>query len=157
MAKGSLFRNFMAAHLLRAVGVHPLNRNGLDIEALRWNLQLLSRDQCVVLFPEGTRSPTGGMKRGHPGVAFLATKTQAPILPVAITGTENIPSYWRMPLPLCRMKVRIGEPFSLPVIEGTLRRPVLQHLTDMIMQRIASLLPDEYRGYYATREGTDTG
>ena len=117
----------------------------MGVEAIRWNLQLLKRDETIVLFPEGTRSHGEGMKRAHPGVAYLAARSQAPILPVAITGTEKIRGYWQMPFPLCRVKVRIGQPFSLPVMEGKLSRPVLEHLADMIMQRIADILPEGYR------------
>ena len=51
--------------------------------------------------------------------------------------------------------MRIGDPFTLPVLEGKLSRPVLENLTDMIMYRIAALLPHEYRGYYATEEAAD--
>ena len=152
LAKRGLFSNRVVASLLTAVGVHPVNREGVDLEALRWNLELLRRDQPIVLFPEGARSRGGGMIRGKAGVAYMAVKSQAPILPVAITGTENIQSYWRFPLPFSRMNVRIGDPFTLPVIEGRLTRPVLEHLTDMIMYRVAALLPKEYRGYYATQE-----
>ena len=152
MGKRSLFANPVASSFLTAVGVHPLDRDSVGVEAIRWNLQLLKRDETIVLFPEGTRSHGEGMKRAHPGVAYLAARSQAPILPVAITGTEKIRGYWQMPFPLCRVKVRIGQPFSLPVIEGKLSRPVLEHLADMIMQRIADILPEGYRGAYGTAE-----
>ena len=151
-AKRNLFNNPVASALLTNVGVHPVDRGKVNIEALKWNLKLLNEDQTIVLFPEGTRSRDGEIKRGMPGVAYIATKSQAPILPVAISGAENIPGFWRIAFPLCRVKVRIGEPFTLPVMEGTLSRPVLQHLTDMIMHRVASLLPQQYRGYYAAEE-----
>ena len=157
LGKRSLFANWLVSHFLTAAGVHPLNRTGVDIKALRWVLDLLRRDEVPVLFPEGTRSRGGGMNRGNPGVAYVATKSQAPILPVAITGTENISGYLRIAAPLCRIRVIIGEPFSLPVIEGRLSRPVLEHLTDMIMYRIAALLPEEYKGYYVTPETVGTG
>ena len=152
IGKRSLFANPISSNFLTAVGVHPVDREGAGVEAIRWNLVLLKKDMPIVLFPEGTRSRGGGMGRGHPGVAYVASKSGAPLLPVAITGTENIPAYWRMPFPLCRLSVRIGEPFSLPVMEGKLSRPILQSLTDMIMYRIANLLPPEYRGYYTAQE-----
>ena len=155
MAKRTLFSNPVASSLLKKVGVHPVDRDGADLRALWWSLKALSRDEPIVLFPEGTRSRGGGMTRGHPGVAYLAIKSQAPILPVAITGTEAIEGYWRIAFPLCHIKVRIGEPFSLPVLEGRPSKPVLEHMADMIMYRIADLLPQEYRGYYA-RDGVES-
>ena len=156
LAKRGLFKNAVASSFLTSVGVHPVNREGADLDALRWNLRLLAHDQAIVLFPEGTRSLNGGMSRGLPGVAYIAVKSQAPILPVAITGTERINNYWRMPVPLCRLDVRLGDPFTLPSLEGKLSRPLLEHLTDMIMYRIAAMLPEDHRGYYAMREAEST-
>ncbi len=150
LAKRSLFANPVASNLLTSVGVYPINRDGLDMAALRWNLSLLSRDQAIVLFPEGTRSPDARMNRGMAGIAYVAAKSQAPILPVGITGSQNIQGFWRIAFPFCSINVTIGEPFSLPVIEGKISRPVLEHMTDMIMYRVANLLPPEYRGYYST-------
>ena len=152
LGKGSLFSNPISATFMRAVGVHPLNQDSLNLGALRWNLDLLSRDQALVLFPEGSRSRGQGMKIGKHGVAYLAAKSQAPILPVAITGTEHIHGYLRIPFPLCRINVTIGDPFTLPVVEGKLTKPLLQSLTDMIMRRVADLLPETYRGHYAAKE-----
>ena len=149
LGKRGLFANPLASAFLTAVGVHPVRREGVDVEALRWNLGLLARDQPIVLFPEGTRGRGDGMGRGLAGVAYIAAKSMAPILPVGITGTEHIKTYWRLPFPACHIKVNIGEPFTLPILEGKISRPVLEHMTDMIMYRIAALLPPEYRGYYA--------
>ena len=157
MGKRGLFANPLVSSFFTAVGVYPLNRNGVDIQALRWNLRLLKRDQPIVLFPEATRSRSGRMNRGNPGVAYIAARSQAPILPVAITGTENIPGFWRIAFPLCHIKVTIGDPFTLPILEGKLSRPLLEHMTDMIMYRVAALLPQEYRGYYATEKAGSKG
>lgn len=149
LGKRSLFSNPISSAFLTAVNVHPLNRDGQALEALRWNMGLLANDKPIALFPEGTRSFGEGMGKGHPGVAYLAIKSQAPILPVGITGTENVPGYLRLPFPFCRMTVTIGDPFTLPSVEGKITRAVLQNMTDMIMYRVASLLPPDYRGYYA--------
>ena len=151
-AKGSLFKNPLASAVFSNLGMHPVSRDKVDVGVLKWNLKLLKEDQAMVLFPEGTRSRNGTIKKGLPGVAYIAAKSQAPILPVGISGTENIPGFWRIAFPFCRVNIRIGEPFTLPVMEGTLSRPVLENLTDMIMQRVASLLPPQYRGYYAAEK-----
>jgi 1-acyl-sn-glycerol-3-phosphate acyltransferase len=149
MGKPGLFTNPIARAFLTRVGVHPMNQEGTaNIETLKWNLELLKQNKVVALFPEGTRSREPGMSKGKSGIAYLAIRSQAPILPVGITGTENITNGFQLFFPLCHLKVKIGEPFSLPVLEGRLSQPILENMTDMIMQRVAALLPPEYRGVY---------
>ena len=98
-----------------------------------------------MMFPEGTRSRTGRLGAGHPGTALIARRTGAPILPVAITGTENIrwPGVFVRPRSISHISVTIGEPFALePATANSdqLRRDVI-----VIMSRIEALLPDAYR------------
>ena len=155
LGKRELFANPIAAWLMRGVNVYPLDRAGAGVEALKLALELLGRDQAVVIFPEGHRSPDHAMQEGLSGAAYIALRSQAPILPVGITGTEKCPT-WRMLFPLCRFRVHIGQPFTLPVLEGRPSREVVNSLRDMMMQRIAAQLPEEYRGVYgvpASQEG----
>lgn len=149
VAKRGVFHDPIVAALLRACGAYPLDRDGRDIGALRWILRALEREQVVALFPEGTRSPHAMRPATTWGVAYVALKAQTTILPVGITGTERIPPIWRIPFPFCRIKVRIGQPFSLPPVEGKLNDAILGSLTEMIMLRVAALLPEEYRGVYS--------
>lgn len=148
-AKRGVFHDPIVAAILRACGVHPLDRDGRDTGALRWILRTLEREQVVALFPEGTRSPHAMRRAATWGVAYVALKAQATILPVGITGTERMPGMWRIPFPFCRIKVRVGEPFTLPSVEGKLNDAILDSLTEMIMLRVAALLPEEYRGVYS--------
>ena len=102
-------------------------------------------DGVIGMFPEGTRSRSGAMARARPGAALLAVRSNAPILPVAVTGTEKFrwrTILWERPV----IRVVIGAPFSLPVIEGTLGKEQRQALADIMMQRVADLLPEAYRG-----------
>ena len=154
MAKRGMFKGPVVAAFLRAYGAYPLDRDGQDVAALRWSLRLLKEEGTLVVFPEGTRSPEGLM-RGLPGVALLAVRSQAPILPVAITGTEHLRGLFRLACPTGKITVTIGDPFSLPPIDGKLERPQLESLTDLIMLRLASLLPEERRGVY--RAGAPQG
>ena len=149
MAKKELFTPILGP-FLRAYGAYPLERDQRDVEALLWARRLLERDGVVALFPEGHRNPYRGLQRCSPGVALLALKSQAPLLPVAITGTERLGPLWRVAFPTGRIRVRIGQPFTLPRIEGKVSRPLLDSLTDLIMSRVAALLPESYRGIYAS-------
>ncbi|MQF69094.1 1-acyl-sn-glycerol-3-phosphate acyltransferase [SAR202 cluster bacterium AD-804-J14_MRT_500m] len=150
LAKDDLFNNPMLNMFFKSIGAHPLSRSGPDVGAMRWASRMINKDHAVLLFPEGTRSITGTLRRGLPGSAYLALQTQAPILPVAITGTERIPGFWRVAFPMANIRVKIGRPFTLPQIDGRPSKAILQSLSDMIMMRIADLLPPDYRGYYAS-------
>ena len=132
---------------MRAFHVARFDRSAAGIDAVRVLMQNLERDRAVVIFPEGTRSPDHTMQKGMLGVVYLAMKAQAPILPVALTGTEKFP-LWRVPFPFRRMTASIGPPFTLPIIEGRPSKAVMSSLLDMVMGRIADQLPPEYRGYY---------
>ena len=153
MAKRQLFSNPLNAYFMRAVHVHPIDRDGRDLEALAWAQETLAADRALVLFPQGTRSP-GALTEASDGATYIALRSGAPILPVAITGTERIRGVAKIAFHFQRLRVVIGEPFTLPVVEGRLERAVLHSLTDQVMERIAALLPPEYRGVYA---GPKTG
>lgn len=147
LGKQELFGNPITRFVMKEFHVSPFDRSGSRVDALRAALRMLAQDKAVVVFPEGHRSPDHTMKEGMLGVAYLALKSQTPILPVGVTGTERF-SGWRMPVPLCRMSANIGQPFTLPLLEGRPSREVIRSMLDMIMNRIASLLPEGYRGYY---------
>jgi len=146
VAKRGLFRHPISAYFMRIFS-HPMDRSGQDAETLRWMLRMLEDEQTIGIFPEGTRSQ-GPMKKAGHGVAYVALKSQATILPVGIVGTQKAQNVWRIIFPFRRFKVIIGQPFSLPPIDGNVDTPVLESLTDLIMGRVAALLPKEYRGVY---------
>ena len=146
LGKKELFVPTPKAWLFSSLRVHPVDRT-FGVSALRTGLALLARDEAVVIFPEGQRSPEGRMIKGMAGAAYLAMKSQAPILPIGITGTEKF-HHRRMPFPLCRFRVNIGSPFTPPVLEGGQTRVAAEAVLEMIMQRIAFQLPEEYRGEY---------
>lgn len=147
IAKKELFHDPISSYVLEKLHVSPFDRSGVRADAVRILFRLLEQDKAVVVFPEGHRSPDHAMKEGFLGVIYLAMKSQAPILPVGVTGTEKIPG-WRMPIPFCRLRANIGQPFTLPVIEGRPTREVMKSMLDMVMNRIATLLPEGYRGHY---------
>ena len=148
IAKRPWFAGPISRYAMSRIHVTPFDRSSLPIDAVRTMLRLLAQDKAVVVFPEGHRSADHSMKQGMLGVVYLALKSQAPILPVGLTGTEKLRG-WRMPAPLCRLTANIGQPFTLPVIEGRPSIEVMNSILDMIMGRVAALLPESYRGVYA--------
>ena len=149
LGKRELFTTTPKRLLFNSLRVYPVDRS-MGVSAMRTALNLLAQDQAVVIFPEGRRSPDGTMQPGLAGAAYLAMKSQAPILPIGITGTEKFP-HQRMVLPLCRFQLNIGPPFTPPVLEGGNPRDAANGVLEIIMQRIAAQLPPEYRGVYALK------
>ena len=148
ISKRPWFSGPLARYAMGQLHVSPFDRSSSRVDAVRTVLGLLDRDQAVVVFPEGHRSPDHTLKEGMLGVVYIAMKSQAPILPVGLSGTEKLRA-WHMPVPLCRLSANIGQPFTPPVIEGRPSREVMHSVLDMIMGRIAALLPEEYRGVYS--------
>ena len=132
---------------MRSYGAYPISRDRLDIKTLRWIKDYISKDGTLVIFPEGTRN-NGTMIPGKNGTARIINMTGATILPVGIAGTGDLQNLFRVINPTGKIRVNIGAPFSLPLLEGNLDKHLLKSMTDMIMDRIAILLPEEYRGVY---------
>ena len=147
LGKKELFTNPLGRFLMHGFHVLPYDRTVASTETMRTLLRLLDQDRVVALFPEGTRSKSHTLQEAQLGIVYLALKSQAPILPVGVTGTEKTRG-WRMPMPLCRLTASIGPPFTLPMIEGRTPRPVMQGMLRMIMERVAMQLPPEFRGVY---------
>lgn len=133
--------------VLSAAGSIWVRRGEIDREALRGAFEVLKRGEVLGIAPEGTRArKVYALQPGKTGAAYIATRADVPIVPVGLTGTEKI----KQNLPRLRrtdVTVTIGEPFRLPE-SGRVRGPKLDEYTDLIMRRIAVLLPPEYRGVY---------
>ena len=149
IAKRGIFKPGIS-WFLKAYGAYPLNADveGNDIQALLWMRQLLRQGKSVVVFPESTRNPYIGMQEAVPGVALLASKTQTPVLPVGITGTERLGPLWRIVFPSGDLKVNIGVPFTLPHTEKKCTPQQLKSMIGTVMGHIADLIPQEYHGVY---------
>jgi 1-acyl-sn-glycerol-3-phosphate acyltransferase len=132
-------------------GVFGIRRGAADVEAFRLAKRILDEGHVLVVFPEGTRSPTAGLQEAKDGLAVLALRTSAPILPIGMSGTERFwPRGRRMPRPGGRVTMHVGTPFRLDALRpGEDRRAVQHAATNQIMHRIAELLPSENRGVYA--------
>ncbi len=143
-------RHPLFAPFLHLVGAIFVRRGKVDRQALRAALKVLRGGGVLALAPEGTRSETGQLQQAKEGVAYLASRTGATIVPVAITGTEKMLRSL-MRLRRGRVRVVIGEPFKLPPANGSTKGSQLAAYTDLIMCRLASLLPEYYRGFYRGR------
>jgi 1-acyl-sn-glycerol-3-phosphate acyltransferase len=147
-------RNLFYAPILAMAGGIWVRRGEVDRQALRQAMALLKRgDEVLGIAPEGTRARGPyALQKGKTGTAYLATRADVPIVPVGITGTEKI----KQNLPRLRrthIRVVIGKSFRLPE-GGQVRGDKLDEYTDLIMRRIAELLPEEYRGVYGEKEAT---
>lgn len=148
MAKEELFRHRLTGYFVDGFGAFPVYRGRFDRRAFDHITNWLGRDVALVMFPEGARSKKRELQPGYPGSALIACRFGSPILPVAITGTENIRGkLWWLRRP--RIKITIGKPFHLAATNGKLTREERIGLTHSIMEHIAELLPEGYRGYYA--------
>lgn len=141
-------RNPLYAPLLAMMGSVWVRRGEVDRRALKGALGVLERGEVLGMAPEGTRARgVYALQKGKTGPAYIATRADVRIVPVGITGTEKI----KHNLPRLRrtdVRVVIGQPFRLPE-SGHVERQKLRQYTDLIMHRIAELLPEEYRGVYA--------
>jgi len=134
----------------RAANAIWLNRYEADYSAFRQILDRMKQGGLLVIAPEGTRSKTAALQEGKMGVAFLASKSGYPVLPVALTGTEdrgvieNLKHFRRT-----KITVKGADPFYVQIPKGKGREEAMRQVTDEIMCQIAALLPEEYRGVYA--------
>jgi 1-acyl-sn-glycerol-3-phosphate acyltransferase len=135
----------------RAVNAIWLNRFDADYAAFREILARMEKGGLMVIAPEGTRSKTEALQEAKMGVAFLASKSGYPVLPVALTGTEdrlivqNLKRFRRS-----KITARAGEMFRIEAPpRGKGRDEALRTATDEIMCRLAAELPEKYRGFYA--------
>lgn len=127
-----------------------LNREEADFHALREVSKRLQAGGISGIAPEGTRSKTESLLPGKPGAAYLAAKTGVLIIPVALWGTEDRVVKERLSrLRRLDIHIRIGPAFTLPALKRTARDEMLAQGTDEIMTRIATMLPEQYRGVYA--------
>ncbi len=138
---------WMASH----GGVHPVDRSTADVEAYRLAKRILDEGHALFVFPEGTRSRDGALQPAKDGVAVLALRTGALIVPVGVAGSyDRWPRGQKLPHPGGRVTVRVGTPFrvadELPA--GLDRKAATPLATDLIMRRIAALLPPAQRGRY---------
>jgi pantoate ligase/cytidylate kinase len=172
MGKREVFEWPIVSWLARHGGVHPVDRGSADVEAFRTAMRILEGGNILAVFPEGTRSPDGRLQAAKDGAAVLAARSGATIVPIGVGESDRLwPKGHGFPRRTPHVTVRIGAPFTLAealaaagaaaagpaaapaggATDGTVgasRHRSNAAATDLIMRRIAELLPPRQRGAY---------
>ena len=146
MAKEETFQSRIG-WLVRFMGAFPVKRGEADRHALRTAAEQLKEGNIIVIFPEGTRSKTHTMARGHSGLGMIALRSGVPVLPVAVTGSENLLKKFRP-----RVTITYGQPMILKPQNQKVTREDIDAATEQVMHRIAEMLPPAYRGAYSEEQ-----
>jgi 1-acyl-sn-glycerol-3-phosphate acyltransferase len=156
MAKQEVFKYPVLRWFARQAGAFPVDRGKPDRSALKHAQALLDDGLLVGVFPEGTRSRTGGLIEPFAGASMVAVRANAPVIPCAITGSERLPLSGKKPAGRARLRVQVvyGEPFQLEPRRPDGTKYPLDELTDAMLIELARLLPPAYRGVYAERDLT---
>jgi 1-acyl-sn-glycerol-3-phosphate acyltransferase len=140
MAKWELFQIPVLGRLIRRLGAFPVKQSTADRAAIRQAMDLLEAGKVVCIFPEGTRSVSGTLLKAELGLGLIAIKSRAPVVPMALVGTnELLPPH--SPLPrLSRVRVRIGKPVPLDdLYDQGANREALEEIGRRVMAAIAQL------------------
>lgn len=159
VAKAEYFDDKKTAWFFRGVGQIPIRREGgsASERALASATEVLERGQVFGIYPEGTRTRDGFLHRGHTGVARLALRTGAPIVPVGMIGTDEInPIDRKLPRLFRTVRIRFGSPITVDRYTGREQdRMVLRQITDEVMFELQQLSGYEYVDTYATKKAED--
>lgn len=145
MAKEETFQGKMG-WLVRFFGAFPVKRGEADRQSLRTAEEQLKAGRILGIFPEGTRSRIHKLGQAHSGMGMIALRSSAPVVPVAIYGSEKASKKFRP-----RITLTFGEPMILTPKGKKITREDIDDSTEQVMLRIASMLPSEYRGVYAEK------
>ncbi len=142
MAKEEAFQSKLG-WLVRFLGAFPVKRGEGDRQSLRTADEQLKQNKVLVIFPEGTRSRTQTLAKGHAGMGLIALRSGVPVVPVAIWGSEHALKKFGT-----QITIVYGEPVVLKPGGTKITREDVDRVTDEVMLRIAAMLPARYRGVY---------
>jgi 1-acyl-sn-glycerol-3-phosphate acyltransferase len=159
VAKAEYFDDKKTAWFFRGVGQIPIRREGgsASERALESATAVLEQGGVFGIYPEGTRTRDGYLHRGHTGVARLALRTGAPIVPVGMTGTDEInPIDRKLPRLFRTVRIQFGTPIAADRYAGREHdKLVLRQITDEVMFELQQLSGYEYADTYATKKAED--
>ena len=151
MVKAELFEQKPMSFIMPPGDPIKVHRGKVDRTALRAAEEYLKQGEVIAIYAEGTRNRTGAAQEARAGVVFLAQRTGAPMVPVAISGTERVFSK-RFPwFRRTRINLTFGRPFRVEDL-GLPPKADRSEVAYAIMGRVASLLPPQYQGIYRLRE-----
>jgi len=142
--KAEMFHWPIVGWLCKITGQIPVHRGISDRSALEKAITYLREGKALVFFPEGTVERQEQMLPAHTGIAMLAIRSGATLLPIAHSGTRRVLRRGWLP----RVDVQIGTPYTPTLPAGTQRKAALQVITQEVMEHIAEMLPVEQRGAY---------
>jgi len=144
MGKAEAMRWPLIGAFLRVNGVFGVRRGAADLEAFRLAENVLREGRLLGIYPEGTRSRDGKIGTFREGAALLALRSGVPVIPVAVSGTEQLwPRGALLPRRAKAIRMVIGEPHRYTYEEG--ERPALSLVAEQMRASVAALLPREYR------------
>jgi 1-acyl-sn-glycerol-3-phosphate acyltransferase len=143
--KGAISRWFFTG-----VGAIPVKRGAGQAaqDALDAGLAKLQAGQAFSIYPEGTRSRDGRLYRGKTGVAWLALTSGAPVVPVALTGTQNLQPVGSTRIRRAKITIEFGEPIDLAPFGLASSGRARRHATDSVMNSIRAMSGQEYADQY---------
>jgi 1-acyl-sn-glycerol-3-phosphate acyltransferase len=136
--------------LAKFYGGIQVHRGEIDKRLIESMIQVIEAGHPLLIAPEGGRSHTPGMRPALPGVAYLVERSGAPVLPVGIIGSTDDFLHRAIRFKRPVLEMRIGELIMMPRVEGRgeERRKALKENADLIMLKVAELLPPNYQGVY---------
>ncbi len=146
MAKEEAFHGNIG-WLVRFMGAFPVRRGEGDRQSIRAADEQLKQGKVLLIFPEGTRSKTQTLAKGHSGLGMVALRSGVPVVPVAIWGSEHVLKKIRP-----RVTIAFGPPIILKPEGAKITREDIDAGTEQVMRSIAAMLPPEYRGVYGEEE-----
>jgi 1-acyl-sn-glycerol-3-phosphate acyltransferase len=153
LAKAEVYNYPIIGIFPRIWNVIPVRREEVDRRAIQQALEVLRAGEIILVAPEGTRGPS--LKQGKEGIAYLASRSGAPVVPTAVMDTSGFPSFrfskrWKAP----GAHVRFGRPFRFKIDGQRPSRDQMRLMTDEAMYALAALLPPPLQGIYTVENAT---
>ena len=145
MGKDTLWKRRSAAWFISALGAFPVTRGTADREALKRCIAVLQAGEPLVLFPEGERKSGPTVQPLFDGPAYVALKTDVPIVPVGIGGSEAVMPKGAKFIRPSKVHVIVGTPITRPSIVGRVPRPTIQAMTDELHTAMQELFDEAQR------------
>lgn len=153
---GTGFKGWLSRSFFESINAIPVYRDSVSAaqDALDAGLERLVDGEAFAMYPEGTRSLDGRLYRGKTGVAWLALTANVPVVPVALTGTNNIQPVGAKGIRLAKLRVEFGQPMDLSRFGAADSGKARREATDAIMTEIQKMSGQEYAGIYNEKPAT---